>query len=238
MPGRWWAIDEYSRAIVLDPAYVAPYNNRGAAAAQRDYAAAIRDYGEAIRLDPAYAAPYNNRGVAHLLQGDLQSALTDFDAVIERDPAYLAPRGNRARVQFYLGAYAASADDFAQVLRRAPADGYAMLWQAVAVSRSGGDGRAALERAVRAADLSQWPGPLIELWFGRRSFDQVVHLAPNGDDTIRQERLTETLFYRAQQLLAGGATAAARDLLRRVIDLGVSDFAEYLAAAADLAHLD
>jgi len=59
------AIQDYNKAIELNPKYPEAYNNRGFAKVElKDYKAAIQDYTKAIELNPNYADAYNNRGIA------------------------------------------------------------------------------------------------------------------------------------------------------------------------------
>ena len=63
---RKGAIQDYDKAIELNPNSAYAYNNRGYAKfqLQEDYQA-IEDYDKAIELDPNYAQAYHyNRGVA------------------------------------------------------------------------------------------------------------------------------------------------------------------------------
>ncbi|MFN2111465.1 MAG: tetratricopeptide repeat protein, partial [Anaerolineae bacterium] len=56
------AIQEYSKALELDPTYVPAYYDRGLAHAQRQhYADAIADFSEVIALDPQHRDAYYNR---------------------------------------------------------------------------------------------------------------------------------------------------------------------------------
>ncbi|MBM4432468.1 MAG: tetratricopeptide repeat protein [Chloroflexi bacterium] len=57
------AIDEFTKAIELDPAYADAYSNRGwAYAITEQYDRAIADYNRAIELDPQNASVYVYRG--------------------------------------------------------------------------------------------------------------------------------------------------------------------------------
>jgi tetratricopeptide (TPR) repeat protein len=59
------AIQDFDRAIALNPTYSEAYYNRGNARADANRRPeAIRDYDEAIALKPGFAAAYNNRAVA------------------------------------------------------------------------------------------------------------------------------------------------------------------------------
>ena len=65
------AIQDYDKAIEINPKYAEAYFNRGSAyLEQGDPIVAIQDYDMAIALDPKFAAAYVNRGYARNAQGD------------------------------------------------------------------------------------------------------------------------------------------------------------------------
>ena len=73
------AIDDYSKAIELDPDFAYAYSNRGTAKKNlKDYYGAINDYSKVIELDPNYTDAYVNRGVAKESLGDLKGACADW----------------------------------------------------------------------------------------------------------------------------------------------------------------
>jgi tetratricopeptide (TPR) repeat protein len=73
------AINDYTRAIELDPEDAMAYNNRGIAYADLgQYKQAIRDYDRAIELNPEYAAAYNNRGNAYLMLNIIHAGCSDL----------------------------------------------------------------------------------------------------------------------------------------------------------------
>src|SRR3989338_7098103 len=73
------AIEDYNKAIALDPNYALAYARRGSAYDNKgQYDRAIEDYNKAIALDPNYAAAYNNRGLAYYKKGNMGRAISDF----------------------------------------------------------------------------------------------------------------------------------------------------------------
>jgi len=81
------AIQEYCKAIAVDPDYAEPYISRALA---HFYLGtlneAIADNNIAISLDPKYAVAYRNRGIAYAILGKFQQAHEDFNKAIELDP--------------------------------------------------------------------------------------------------------------------------------------------------------
>jgi len=81
------AIQDYDRALDLEPDYANVYIGRGIAYANlEDYPRAIQDYDRAISLNPDEPAAYYNRCYAFLLIKDLQRAQTDFSFYSRLNP--------------------------------------------------------------------------------------------------------------------------------------------------------
>jgi tetratricopeptide (TPR) repeat protein len=85
------AIDDYNRAVALDPSNARAFNNRALAQAtlgQIDQA--LADYAAAIRLDPGYVRAYENR--LHLLEqrGDLKGMAGDYHQLAVLEPRLAA----------------------------------------------------------------------------------------------------------------------------------------------------
>ena len=73
------AIQDYSKAIELDPSYAVAYFNRGNAKYDlQDYIGAIQDYSKAIELDPSYFKAYYNRGITKYFLNDIDGACLDW----------------------------------------------------------------------------------------------------------------------------------------------------------------
>lgn len=115
------AIEEYTRALELDPAFADAYNNRGIAyQALGEYDRAIEDYTRAIEINPEFAIAYRNRGLAYLDSGDNAAALEDFSAAIEIDPNYGDAYFSRAFVYMEEGDYEAAIADYTVVIELFP----------------------------------------------------------------------------------------------------------------------
>ena len=77
------AIEDYSKAIEIDPDYAEAYNNRGFVYdVMGEYGQAIDDFNKAIELVPDYAKAYYNRGVTYVKQGRNDEALADFEKAL------------------------------------------------------------------------------------------------------------------------------------------------------------
>ena len=118
------AIDAYTKAIELNPAYVEAYNNRGTVKNNRmQYQAALADLDRAIELNPALAEAYSNRGIAKTGLGvvrnnrmQYQAALVDFDQAIELNPAFAGAYYNRGIAKHRLRRINEAREDYQQAL--------------------------------------------------------------------------------------------------------------------------
>jgi tetratricopeptide (TPR) repeat protein len=100
------AIEEYNKALRLDPNYADVYHNRGLTYdLMGDYERAIADFTQANRLDPNDVTNYSNRGRAYALKGDLDRGIADFTQAIR-----LAP--NTANYYFLRGIIYAEKKDY------------------------------------------------------------------------------------------------------------------------------
>ncbi len=76
------AVEEFTKAIELNPNRYLAYHNRGIAWSNcEELAKAIADYSRAIEINPNYASSYLYRGLAHRELGNQQSAFEDFTKV-------------------------------------------------------------------------------------------------------------------------------------------------------------
>ena len=78
---HWAAIENYTRATVLDPDYAQAYYNRGVLYWREigNHYRAIQDLTRVLELDPDWAVAYFNRGMAHKLRNEPDKALADFE---------------------------------------------------------------------------------------------------------------------------------------------------------------
>jgi tetratricopeptide (TPR) repeat protein len=93
MQEHWAAVENYTRAIVLDPAYVEAYYCRGILYWREigNYYRAIQDLSRVLELDPGRADAYFNRGVAYSLHQDREQAIADMERYLVEgtDPFWL-----------------------------------------------------------------------------------------------------------------------------------------------------
>jgi S1-C subfamily serine protease len=107
------AIQQFSRALDLDPKDYLAYNERGAAYTWLDKdSEAIRDFTQAIDLNPRFPIAYRNRGAAYSRQGQLQKALEDLNRALSLNPEYARAYKDRGDVYTRLGKTRQAAADY------------------------------------------------------------------------------------------------------------------------------
>ena len=107
------AIQDYDKAIKLNPKDGWAYNNRGIAYRKKgEFDRALRDYDMAIKLNPKDADIYNNRGIAYAKKGEFDRAITDYDKAIRLDPKDALTYKNRGTAYGIKGEYDRAIADY------------------------------------------------------------------------------------------------------------------------------
>jgi Tfp pilus assembly protein PilF len=122
------AIEDFDRAISLDPSYYEAYNNRGTAFLKLGlFDKAIADFDKTISMNPGHAAPYVNRGKAYFLMGWYVRAEEDFNMAISIDQDYAVAYLDRGTLFFVTGNKPLAVSDFQKACQLGSAEGCARL---------------------------------------------------------------------------------------------------------------
>ena len=115
------AIEDFNKALELDPNYIGAHYNRGLAYYYKgDFDRAIEDFNKALELDPNYIGTYYNRGLAYYYKGDFDRAIEDFNKALELDPNYIGIYYNRGLAYYYKGDFDRVIEDFNKALELDP----------------------------------------------------------------------------------------------------------------------
>jgi tetratricopeptide (TPR) repeat protein len=121
------AIEDFNKAIELNPGYAMAYNNRGNiyGLKQQDDKA-IEDFNKAIELNPGFAMAYNNRGNMNSLKQQYDKAIEDFNKAIELNPGDYKARNFRGIAYRNKQQYDKAIEDFNKAIDLNPryADAY------------------------------------------------------------------------------------------------------------------
>jgi tetratricopeptide (TPR) repeat protein len=118
------ALEDFNRAIAMDPKSAAGYYLRGNLySLLNNQAKAIEDSSKAIELDPKYAAAYVVRGESYSAKGEYQRAITDFSRDLELAPtAPAAIYFRRGEAYLSLHNSGKAIDDFSKTVELDPKD--------------------------------------------------------------------------------------------------------------------
>jgi protein O-mannosyl-transferase len=117
------ALENYNKAISLEPGKAQPYNNRGKIYFDRgEIDKAIADYNKCIELEPNHVNALANRGAAFGMKQEWNTALNDLNKALELEPFHSNALSNRAFVWFQIQEYEKSIEDFSKYLTVEPND--------------------------------------------------------------------------------------------------------------------
>ena len=230
------ALADFDKAIHLSPFYAPAFGNRANVYfARGDYVRALKDYDQAIRLDPNSSRTFSNRGNTHFEQEDYALAIRDYDQSIKLDPGRAPTLRSRGIAHFLLGDVDNARQDFARAAEADPADAYSLLWRDLADGEAGAQSRLAREAA--RVDLAKWPGPILLVFLGQGSVDQLrAANAAVTDAQMRAMQACETGFYLGERELLAKQVNRARELLQEAVTNCPHAFVEYHSAMAALIH--
>ncbi len=114
------AIEDYTRAIDLNPQYVEAYTNRGIVnRALGKFEEAIEDYDKAIELDSQDARAYCGRGNANYASGKFAEAIEDYNKVIKlnlQHPKIAEVYYSRGNANHVLGKFKEAIEDYTEAI--------------------------------------------------------------------------------------------------------------------------
>ncbi|MBD3879512.1 MAG: tetratricopeptide repeat protein [Quinella sp. 1Q5] len=152
------AIQDYDKAIQLNPNHEMAYNNRGLAygkLGQKDKE--IQDYESAIKLNPNYAGSYYNRGGYYLELKQYERAIQDYSKAIELNPILYQAYYNRGNVYLKgLEQYEQAIKDYSTAIYINPDlyEAYVNRGISYALSGKPGNLEKAIEDATKAIQLN------------------------------------------------------------------------------------
>ncbi|MBU7016027.1 MAG: tetratricopeptide repeat protein [Theionarchaea archaeon] len=98
------AIENYSKALELNPKYEDAWNNKGIALDDLgDYREAIRCYDKALELNPNHEKAWNNKGIALHKLGKHEEAIKYYDNALDLNPNHENVWNNKGYALYSLG---------------------------------------------------------------------------------------------------------------------------------------
>jgi lipoprotein NlpI len=234
-----FAIQDYATAISHDENYYQAYRARGTAFMEKgDKDFALQDLNRAVALDDSSAESFNDRGFFYLSQGDYEKAKTDFDRAIALKPDFALAIENRGHLDFFQGHYEEAAKSFADALKADSSDAYAAIWLYLAQARaSDKDALETLKKNAATLDRETWPGPVLSLFLGQATPDEIAAMTAEGHRHLQQVRHAEGLFYIGEDKLLKDDKAAAIADFQAAAKTAMLGEIEVVAAKAELQRL-
>ena len=212
------AIQDFDQALRLSANYVEALYNRGNAYNSKgNYDRAIQDYDQALRLNSNLAQALTNRGNAYNSKGNYDRAIQDYDQALRLDPNDTPYFFSRGVTQFCAGRFSAAEADLSKQVESHPTDSYAALWLYLARSRSGKDATAWLEAASQHLDANTWPAPVVRMFLGRATAQDVLAAAKESDADSDRAHLCQAYFYSGEQAILKQRSEEARNNMNKAI---------------------
>jgi len=235
------AIQDFNEVIHLDPTDARAYSDRGSAnIGKDDYDHAIQDYDQAIRLRPNDMFDYYGRGNAYYNKGDYDHAIQDYNESIRLYPNYALTYEKRGDAYFVQSNLTAAITDFEHAISTAPSSRpavFAALMLHVVMKRQGHDDAQQLAQVSAAADLSQWPGPVLKLDLGQMTAEEVMAVAANPGSDIQKWQLCEANYFAGEDALLHHQRTTALTRFKAARDGCPKGDTEYAATLAELKRL-
>jgi lipoprotein NlpI len=231
------ALAAFDAAIDLAPELEEAYVRRAAIyrkAGRLDDA--LADYQTVIDQTPTHARVYIARAAALCVEARHEEAAADCDMALRLAPRDPGIHRQIGLVRICAGQFDHAAVTLARAVTLDPKNAYAALLLHLARAGAGQEDARELRDNAAGIDRRAWPGPLLALYLGEITADQVL-AAARSDETTARERLGEAAFYRGERALLAGDTAEAERLLREAQLLCPAPFIESWAAATELRRL-
>jgi lipoprotein NlpI len=196
---------------------------------------AIADLDEAIRLNPKDKDALANRANTYRAKGNLDRAIADYDQLVQLDPRNARAYFHRARFYWQGASFAKSLADLDQANQLNPKDAYPIIWREIVARRS--DQASRLSEAAKQLDATKWPAPIVNLFLGTMTPEQVLGAANDADPMKKKAQLCEANFYIGERALQSGSRDEALKLFEQASADCPKTFIEKQAADVELSAL-
>ena len=223
------ALQDYAAALSVQPESVEARAERGELLLRQGKVdQALADFREAVKRAPNVPVTHSWLGWALADKGDYAQAIASASRIVELRPQDFLGYWDRGVFQFLQGRYAEATGDLDRAAAIEPRNGAAALLAHVARVRAGDRQTDLLAERAKSLDLSRPPGPLIRLFLGQASADEVLQ--------GKEMQNPSTLFYVGQYHLIAGNTGRAAELFRMAVQTEQRQYLEHTAARAELAR--
>jgi predicted Zn-dependent protease len=170
---------------------------------------ALADATTAQDTAPKWEAPQIELGEVYLSKGDLTNALASFEAATKLAPRDATAFELKGQVEWAMGRFDDAIDSFKDSLEQNELQEDAFVWLSMARGRKGDKPDTRTAERFAKANLSAWPGPMVQLYLGKSTpqdtlkMADLYHLRCNADFLVGE-------WYATQ-----GNTSAAKTALQQ-----------------------
>ena len=204
---------------------------------------AIDYYLKAISVQPNSAQAYYSRAFCYSQQGLYDKAIEDMDHSMQLDPKdeakYVFSRG---WIKFLKGSLAGAERDFLQVLKATEIGNLSwampsIIWLYLVETHQKQDAADTLSNRTRKSNLAFWPGPIVSLFLGKITPQELIVKYGTGKAREEKARQVEVYFYIGQYYLISGDQTQAVKMLKAAVGTGQTTQLEYFAAKQELRRM-
>lgn len=153
MGDREGALEDYTRAILVNPAYDTAYYNRGLIKYDiGDRDGELADYDKALSINPKYLKVYINRSILKYENNDHDGALSDCKLAIKHCAPDADLHNNHGRFLYDLKRFKESAEAYGDGIKHFPED-YKLYYGRGLARNQSGDKKGACEDWRKSSDL-------------------------------------------------------------------------------------
>lgn len=196
----------------------------------------LADADSALALKPEYYDAKVVRGEANVCLKNYETAFAIYSDLLAARPSadlYAA----RGWVRWRLGAYSDASSDFAEAAKVQSRNPYLVVWMSLLQARAGAVDARKIDDAMSKVSESEWPGPVVGLFTGKKTPKEVAAAVQRGDADGLKGRQCESDFYTGEWYLVQKDEAAAKDLFNKAASSCPHDFVEYHAGRYELERL-
>ncbi|NQT07283.1 MAG: tetratricopeptide repeat protein, partial [Candidatus Omnitrophica bacterium] len=230
------AIENFNKAIELDPELTLAYSNRGVAyAGKSEFDNAFKDFNKAIELDPEVVIAYVARGSTYVKIAGFDKAIENFTKALELDPVFFSVYVDRGKVYVKIGEFDKAIEDFTRAIELNPKLAEAYTNRGYAYMERG-----ELDKAMTDFNKVIELNPSNSMAYNNRGavytkqeeyakaiadFTKALELNPNNE--MARDNLRDTYLNQGKVYMEAGELNRATECFNKVIELDPSNSMAY-----------
>ena len=230
------AIADYDQALLVHPDNVVAHVERGLAYLHEgDPERAMADCNRAVEISPQDGGGQLCRSRVYLAKGNKERALAELDQTMPIKPRNESFYCYRGRLYWQTASFTKSLADLDQTVQLNPKAIYPVLWREIVARR--GDQPSRLSEAVEQLNMTKWPAPIVNLFLGTMTPEQVLSAADDPNPAKKTAQVCEANFYIGERALQSGSKEQALRLFDQAAADCPKTFIEKQAADVEVSSL-